>query len=172
MAIPKTKREKLMERIVLRFQGIRADLEPDVYNTSVGNNVFYFRTGTISEEELEGMPDGALVVRDIDETKATDGEATKKVTSGHEAFGRDLHVQVELLQSGTAAPIQLHKLIADIETAIRKDVRWRDSDGNALAAGTRPRLDRSVVEQESKKIAGNIYEFFVYYVTKAFNSYA
>lgn len=173
MPPPTSKRTKLMNRVQARFQGIRADLEPTVYNTNVGKHVFYFRTGTISEEELEGFDgDVALIIRDIDEIKFTDGEPNKKVISMHEAFGRDLHVQVELIGSGTNAPLELHKLIADVETAIGKDVRWKDEVGSALAIGTRPRIDRSVVEQESKKIGGVIYEFFIYYKTGAFNPYA
>jgi hypothetical protein len=165
-----TKREKIVRVLLARLRTI---LTANDYNTQVGQNVFYWRTGTFSEEEIAGMTGNcALVVRDIDETKATDGDHTKvnKVSTDH--FSRDLHIQIEIVQLGTNSPTTVHKLIADIESAIRKDIRWRDTDGGALAIGTRPRIDRSVVEQESKKVSGVIYEFFIHYVTGAFNAYA
>lgn len=164
-----SKREKIVRRLIARLQTI---LIAGDYNTNVGQNVFYWRTGTFSEEELAGMSGNcALIVRDIDETKATDGEVTKVNRNSHEHFARDLHIQIEIVQLGTASPTTIHKIIADIEYAIRSDIRWKDTDGTALAIGTRPRIDRSVVEQESKKVSGVIYEFFIHYVTSAFNAY-
>lgn len=172
MALTQTKRERIIARVQHRLEGIRSDIEPDAYNTQVGRNVFYFRTGMFSEEELEGMEgEAALVFRDIDETKATDGETKKVNRLSTEMFSRDLHMQIEIVQIGKDSPSTIHKIIADIESAIRKDIRWRETTGHALAIGTRPRLDRSVVEQESKKVSGVIYECFITYVTKAFNAY-
>lgn len=174
--LPETKREKLFGRVVNRLHQIRADIEPDKYNTQVGSFVFDWRTGTISEEELAAFTDkAALVVRDLDETKSVNGEHTaitvQPLHGGKQKFIRELHMQIEIVCGGEASPTLVRKIIADVETAIRQDVRWHDASNKALALGTRPRIDRSVVEQESKKIAGVVYEFFIHYATDAFNSY-
>lgn len=170
--IPQTKRERIVGRVVNRLHQIRMDLEPEVYNTSVGKNVFEWRTGIFSPEELEAFEgEMALVVRDLDETKATDGDHTKVNTLSTQKVTRDLHMQIEIVVAGTDAPQKARKIIADIESAIRKDIRWRDAESKPLAIGTRPRIDRSIVEQESRKIGGVVYEFFIHYATQAFNSY-
>jgi hypothetical protein len=177
MALPQTKRQKIFDRVLNRLHNIRSDNEPDKYNTQVGRHVFPWRTGYFSEEELASFEDtAALVVRDVDETKAVNSDHTKPVTERakfvtDQKFERELHMQIEIVQSGETSPSTIRQIIADIETAIRQDIRWRDESGKALALGTRPRIDRSVVEQESKKVSGVIYEFFVHYATDAFNSY-
>lgn len=175
MALPQTKRERIFDRVLNRLHNIRSDNEPDKYNTQVGRYVFPWRTGTVSEEELESFVDhAALVLRDVDETKATNGNHTLPVTNlngGTQKFERELHIQIEVFSGGEESPTLIRKVIADIETAIRQDIRWRDVSGKALALGTRPRIDRSIVEQESKKVGGVIYEFFIHYTTDAFNSY-
>lgn len=175
MALPETKREKIFGRVLNRLHQIRSDDEPDKYNTQVGKHVFDWRTGYFSEEEMASFEDqAALVLRDLDETKATNGNHTLIVTNqngGTQKFERELHMQVEVVSVGELSPTLIRKIIADIETAIKQDTRWRDVSGKALALGTRPRIDRSVVEQESKKVAGVVYEFFIHFTTDAFNSY-
>lgn len=173
MALPQTKRERIVNRVINRLHQIRSDIEPDKYNFKFGqSNVFYWRTGIISQEELASFEgEMALVVRDLDETKATDGDHTKVNTVNTQKVARDLHMQIEIVCGGEDAPMTRNKIIADIETAIRQDIRWRDVDNKPLAIGTRPRIDRSVVEQESRKVGGVVYEFFVHYATQAFNPY-
>lgn len=172
MPLPETKRERIVARVINRLHNIRADAEPEKYNTEIGRNVFYWRTGFISEEELQAFEGNmALVVRDLDETKATDGDHTKVNTVNTQKVLRDLHMQIEIVCSGEDAATTRNKIIADIETAIRQDIRWRDASQVALAIGTRPRIDRSIVEQESRKVGGVVYEFFINYATKAFNPY-
>lgn len=165
-----SKRQKIVARVLLRFKDIKTDND---YETNVGNNVDYWRTGPYSEEEMAEKPDGALGVRDIDEIKTVEGDQRRVVKhiGGTEKFERDLHIQVEIGKSGSQSPTDIHKIIADIETAIGKDVRWKDADGKALAVGTRPRLDRSIVDQQTLKTSGVIYEFFIRYITDAFNPY-
>jgi hypothetical protein len=174
MALPQTKREKIFGRVLNRLHQIRSDVEPDKYNTQVGKHVFDWRTGYFSEEEMTSFEDGAaLVLRDLDETKATNGDHNLLVTQhgGIQKFERVLHMQIEIVGVGESAPTLIRKIIADIETAIGQDTRWRDVNGKALALGTRPRIDRSVVEQESKKVGGVVYEYFIHYTTTAFNPY-
>ena len=163
-----SKRTRIIGRVKARFEGIK---KAQGFKTDLGLNVFVWRTGTFSEEELEGMPDGALVIRDIDEIKTVEGDQTKVNKLSTEKFMRELHIQCEIVTSGTDAAEKFRKAVADIETAIRKDVRWKDAEGKPLAIGTRPRIDRSVVEQQSRKVGGDIYEFFIHYVTGAFNAY-
>jgi hypothetical protein len=174
MAVVLTKREKIVAQVVARLQSIAASnvTPPPVgYQTNIGQNVYYWRTGAISEEELSSFAEtAALVVRDLDETKATDGDHTKVTKLSTEKHARDLHMQVEIVCGGSDAPSRVHKIIADIEMAIKNDVRWK-ADGKPLAIGTRPRIDRSIVEQESRKIGGVVYEFFILYVTDSFNPY-
>lgn len=165
-----SKRDRIVKAVIARLEAIQTGAG---YQTNVGEHVFYWRTGTMSEEELNGFSEhAALVVRDLDETKATDGDHTKITKLNTQKFSRDLHIQIEIVCGDEDAPTRLRKYIADIETAIGKDIRWRDVDtGQPLAIGTRPRIDRSVVEQESKKIGGVVYEFFIFYATDAFNPY-
>jgi phage-related protein len=165
---PIPKRAKIVARVIVRFGQIQ---KANGYLTDAGSNVDYWRTGTYSEEEMSDKSDGAICVRDIDEAKTVEGDATKVNKLSTEKFMRHLHIQVELARGGTQSPSDIHNVIADIETAIRKDVRWKDEDGKFLAVGTRPRLDRSVVEQNTLKISGTIYEFFIQYITDAFNPY-
>src|ERR1051326_9216758 len=174
MALPETKREKIFGRVLNRLHQIRSDVEPDKYNTQVGRHVFDWRTGYYSEDEISSFEDGAaLALRDLDETKAVNGNHELMVAQhgGTQKFERVLHMQIEIVGTGESAPTLIRKIIADIETAIGEDTRWRDVSGKALALGTRPRIDRSVVEQESIKVGGVVYEFFIIYTTDAFNPY-
>lgn len=175
MALPETKRQKIFGRVLNRMHQIRSDDEPDKYNTQAGRHVFGWRTGTISEEELASFTDqAALIVRDVDETKAANGDHTLLVThlrGGNQKFVRELHIQIEIACGGEDADGLARKVIADVEIAVSQDVRWHDVNGKPLAIGTRPRIDRSVVEQESKKIGGVVIEFFIIYATGAFDPY-
>ena len=165
-----SKRRKIVDRVIARLESILTDND---YETDVGKNVDYWRSGPYSEEEMAEKPEGALGVRDIDELKTIEGDQQKvaKGLGGKEKFQRDLHIQIEIGLAGTSSPTEVHKIIADIETAIGKDVRWKDEDGKALAVGTRPRLDRSLVDQQTLKTTGVIYEFFIRYITDSFNPY-
>lgn len=164
----KSKRERIMDLVIARLKSI---LTTAGYQTNVGNNVDYWRTGSFSEEEMADKPEGALGVRDLDEIKSVEGDNRKVARGiGTEKFERDIHVQVEIAKTGEQSPTDVHKIIADIETAIGKDVRWHEG-AKALAIGTRPRIDRSLVDQQTLKTSGVVYEFFIRYVTDAFNPY-
>src|ERR1051325_7891761 len=120
MALPQTRRQRIFDRVLNRLHNIRSDNEPDKYNTQVGRHVFPWRTGTISEEELASFEDNAgLVVRDVDETKATNGDHELPVTphGGKQKFLRQLHMQVEVFCGGENAPELARLVIADVETA-------------------------------------------------------
>lgn len=175
MALPQTKRQKIFDRVLNRMHQIRSDVEPDKYNTQAGRHVFPWRQGTISEEELASFTDTAgLIVRDVDETKATNGDHTLPVTNlrgGEQKFIRELHIQIEVACGTESAADLARKVIADVEVAVSQDARWHDVNGRPLAIGTRPRIDRSVVEHESLKVGGVVIEFFIHYVTGAFNPY-
>ncbi len=164
---PKTKREILVELVLARLRTITTT---NGFRTNAGGNVDYWRTGSYSEEEMADKTDAALILRDIDELKTVEGDPTKVNKVPTEKFLRHLHMQIEIALTGSQSPSEIHKVIADIEMAIRKDVRWH-TGGKAVAVGTRPRLDRSVVEQNSLKTSGIVYEFFITYITDAFNPY-
>src|SRR5690349_5002809 len=105
MALPETNREQLFGRVLNRLHQIRSDVESDKYNTQVGRYVFPWRTGTISEEELDTFEDkAALVLRDLDETKATNSDHEAIVVQpqhgGKQKFIRVLHMQVEIACGG------------------------------------------------------------------------
>lgn len=168
MSLTKSKRERIMDLVIARLRTIKTE---NGYQTNIGNNVDYWRTGSFSEEEMSDKTDGALGVRDLDEIKSVEGDNRKVARGiGAEMFERDIHVQVEIAKTGSQSPTDVHKIIADIETAIGKDVRWHEG-AKSLAVGTRPRIDRSLVDQQTLKTAGVVYEFFIRYVTHAFNPY-
>lgn len=166
MAGQLTKRQRIVDAIEARLKLIKTTntydtpAGPQNYQTNAGNSVYVWRTGTFADEELA---EGALVLRDLDEAKH---RPEKDHPYQGNRFKRELHIQIELLGVGETAIDFVRQIIGDIEAAIRQDQRW-----NKLALGTRPRIDRAVVEQESRKVGGVLYEFFIDYVTEAFNSY-
>lgn len=127
------------------------------YLTDVGLHVFVWRATPFLRNELPG-----LIARDLD-------EPVVQATPMSEGVLRQLHLQVEVVLGGDTPIVDLWKAYADIDSAIgegRESV-WADFTG-----ATRPRINRSVVDQDSAKIAGGIIEFYIDYPTLAFQSVA
>jgi hypothetical protein len=102
------------------------------------------------------------VVRDIDELH-------KEASPRAPRMERQLHMQVNIVVAGDAAMDDLRdKYIPDVETAI---LIGREQVWNNITSNTRPRLNRSVFEQESDKLAGGIVEFYIDYPSYAFYPY-
>ena len=154
-----SKRQKIVNEMETRFKTIKIAAG---YQTDIGNAVYIWYTGTILPSELTTTSSyAALIIRDLDEAKKYhDGDKYRG------KFVRELHMQLEVAAAGETAAVGIRKIVADIEKAISVDTRW-----NKLALGTRPRIDRAIVEQESVKIGGLLYEYFVDYHTEAFNAY-
>lgn len=124
------------------------------YFTNLGTNVSRWRSRPFTEGEQ------GLVLRDLDEPK--------DLASNHAgAVTRNLHIQVEIVVSGQNAPDDLLKAFADVEAALGEG---RESVWGDITSGTRPKLDRSLVEQESQRLAGGIVEVYIDYPTLAFRS--
>lgn len=101
-----------------------------------------------------------MIVRDLDEPILEPTVRAQRVT-------RQLHMQVEIVLSGTNSMDDLRKHYSDVEAAIGegRETVWAD-----ITSETRPRISRSVLEQESLKVAGGIFEFYIDYPTMAFRS--
>ena len=159
--MPDTIRQQIVDRFESKLQSIATGAG---YQTNVGQSVHEWRSSPFMQNELP-----ALIWRDLD-------EPVEEHTRFAQRHQRALHMQVEIVGSGTTSPAEYRKLLADVEKAIKSGqledgTWWADENGEGLALRTRPRMSRLVVEQESLKIAGGFYECFIDYVTRDFDQY-
>lgn len=123
------------------------------YKTNIGANVFAWRSAALKETELPGM-----VVRDLDELRELSdkyGDAEK----------RSIHIQAAIMASGNTSADDMRDIFGDVDAAIGVG---RAGNWDNLSTETRPRLTRTIADQESLKITGGIYEFYIDYATPAF----
>jgi hypothetical protein len=130
--------------------------ETNNYLTNLGSNVSVWRATAFKPGEQ------GVILRDLDELHTLSDKRGQRVL-------RSLHIQVEIVLSGENSVNDLLKAYADVEAAIGEG---RESVWADITSETRPRLSRSVVEQESARIAGGIYECYIDYPTLAFRSVA
>lgn len=126
------------------------------YLTNVGEQVHPWRTVEFQPDELPGM-----IPRDLD-------EPIEPMKIGSERTTRQLHIQITIAVGGDDAADELRKIFGDLDIAcgLGRDARW-----GGLASETVPRISRSVLDQESFKVAGGIYELYIHYPTLAFNPF-
>jgi hypothetical protein len=154
-------REEIFNRVVAQLQRIRTGNTYTMYGmtqhylTDAGLHVFPWRATTLQPNELP-----ALIVRDLDEPVILANNQSARVT-------RQLHVQVEAAIADNTPMTILRQIYSDIEAAFGEG---RESVWADITIETRPRITRAVVEQESRKIAGGIFEVFIDYPTFAFLS--
>jgi hypothetical protein len=154
-------REEIFTRYVNQLRRIRTSNTYTLYGetrnylTDAGMNVRPWFSGKFQVAELPG-----LVPRDLDEPILEPTPRAQRVT-------RQLHVQTEIVVAGDDAADLLRMVFADVEAAIGEG---RDSVWADITSDTRPRISRSVLEQESNRIAGGIFECFIDYPTFAFKS--
>ena len=153
-------RQEIVTRFVNQMKRIRVGntytmygQEPTNFLTDIGQHVWLWRATPFRPDELP-----ALIVRDLDEPIVPSAPRSERVT-------RQLHMQVEVVLAGDTPINDLWAAYADIEAAIGEG---RESVWNDITSDTRPRISRSVVEQESAKIAGGIVECYIDYPTLAF----
>jgi hypothetical protein len=159
-----TLRQQIFEAVVAQLKLIQTANEYQFYgvtgnyNSNLGSSVYPWRSAPFAKQNLP-----ALVVRDID-------ELIKEPTPGAQRVERQLHMMINIVVDGDSASDDLRdKYFADVDIAIGlgRQSRWGNLTGN-----TRPRLTRSVLEQESDVLAGGIVEFYIDYPTYAFYPYA
>lgn len=156
-----TRRQDIFNKVVAQLRKIKVANtytmygDTDNYLTDVGLHVYAWRAAPFPPNTQM-----ALVVRDLDEP----AELSAPRSSRQE---RSLHMQVEIVISGDVAMETLRDVFADVEAAVGEG---RESVWDSITSDTRPRITRSVLEQESAKIAGGIFEFFIDYPTLAFKS--
>jgi hypothetical protein len=147
-----TKRQRIVNEVQTELEGISITNGYQVDITTVD----IWRSASFAVEELN-----ALILRDLD-------EPIDEAPTGRNRHKRSLHIQIEIVAAGSTSPEQFRALLGAVEQAIQKGAQ---GEWNKLAIKTRPRISRMVVEQESKKVAGGIYECFIDYITEAFNAY-
>jgi hypothetical protein len=156
-------RQEIFTRVVNQLKRIKTVNTYTMYGetanylTNLGLYVFPWRATPFNENQLPG-----LIVRDLDEPQELSSNHSQRVI-------RQLHIQVEVVMKGDAPINDLWAAYADIEAAIGEG---RESVWADITKETRPRISRSLVEQESSKIAGGLFECYIDYPTLAFKSVA
>lgn len=153
-------RQEIVDRIVTQLRRIKQANTYTLYGetrnyfTDFGDTVYQWRAAPFHPGE------SGLIIRDLDEPVIESTPRSERVT-------RQLHIQVEVVLSGNDPVDDLRKVFADVEAAIGEG---RESVWADITSNTRPRITRTVVEQESAKVAGGILEVFIDYPTQAFKS--
>lgn len=161
-----TIRQQIFDKVVAALRDIKTTNTWESYgmtgnySTNVGNNVHAWRSTPFSVDELNAHG-GGLVVRDLDAI-ADKGDTRDSRTKW------SLHIQVIVEVSGDDADSALRTIFGDLDSAFYKG---RSTGWDGLSNDTRPRVVRSVLEQESARVAGGVYEVYIDYATLAFNSY-
>lgn len=155
-------RQEIFTRFVAQLRRIKTTNTYTLYGdtlpylTNFGDLVFPWRAIPFAPGEK------GIIVRDLDEPVIESSARSERVV-------RQLHMQVEVVLADDDPITKLWQAYADIEAAIGEG---RESVWADITSNTRPRISRSLVEQESAKIAGGIVECFIDYPTLAFKSIA
>lgn len=157
-----TIRQQIFSEVVAKLQTVKTSNSWTAYGmtgnylTNIGDQVHPWRTSAFNPSELPG-----IIPRDLDEPIEPLGQGIERTT-------RQLHIQVVVAVGGEDAAEQLRKIFGDLDIAFGqgRDERW-----GGLASETVPRISRSVLDQESLKVAGGIYEVYIHYPTLAFNPF-
>lgn len=157
-----TIRQQIFTKVVAQLQSVRTANTWSAYGLSgnylseIGAQVHPWRTSAFQANELPGV-----IPRDLD-------EPIEPMSQGSERMIRQLHVQVVVAVGGEDAADQLRKIFGDLDIAFGLG----QADGwGGLSTKTVPRISRSVLDQESQKVAGGIYEVYIHYPTLAFNPF-
>jgi hypothetical protein len=144
-------RNQLVAEVLARFQGIRTAAG---YLTEAGAHVFLWRVSMLQQNELPG-----IVLRD------------RRVESVLE--GRTVHLHRFFFEADLYAPVgtDVRNVLADVQAAVGKDIRWKTSAGVLLAIDTQPLDDELDAIQEERLVAGCRYRFQVILRTKPFNPF-
>ena len=154
-----TQREAIFTKVVAALRTILTTNTYTLYGrtfnfeTNIGNSVHPWRSAALDEAELPG-----LIVRDIDELR-------ELASNNASAEKRELHVLCSIAAAGDTSPETMRKIFGDLDGVfgVGRSTGW---DG--LSTETRPKLTRTIVDQESLKITGGIYEVYIDYAVPAF----
>lgn len=154
-------RQTLVDLIVEQLRTIKTSNSYTIYNqtgnykSDIGENVWLWRNVTFDDD----APD-SLIVRDLDEPITMPSAYAERVE-------RQLHVGIELIAREAGSDKLRNEYLPDVEIAIGIGARtkWHE------IGKTRPRKSISVTGQESVKIAGMIFEFYIDYPGYAFYPY-
>lgn len=157
-----TIRQQIFDEVVARLRTIKTTNSWSLfgmtgnYLTNIGDQVHPWRSSAFQANELPG-----IVPRDLD-------EPVKLSSLSSDRTERELHIQIVVAVDGEDAEDQLRVIFGDLDIAFglgRAD-RW-----GGLTSETRPRISRSVLDQESRRVSGGIYEAYIEYPTLAFNPF-
>jgi len=144
-------RNQLVAEVVARLQTIRTAAG---YLTEAGAHVFLWRVNPLQQSELPG-----IVLRD---------RRVETVLEGRTAHLHRVYFDAELQ---AAAGVDVRDVLADVQSAIGRDIRWKTGAGVLLALDTQPLDDELDAVQEERHVTGIRYRFQVIQRTKPFNPF-
>jgi hypothetical protein len=150
--MPDSKRQQIIDKVLERMITIRT---ANGYQTNLGLAVRDWETNW-DEKELP-----ALSVCDLDEKSLMPNESADAPRQI-----RQLPVGLKIFTQSDTPAREIRKLIADVEKAIKVDLRW-----TSLAMHTVPQRSGMVVSEEAFEIAGAAVEIEIVYMTDTFDSY-
>lgn len=152
-----SKRQKIVDAIIARMQTIKT---VDGFLTNIGENVRDYETNWQTEE----MP--GLSVCDL----VSDNSSEDYHDGGLQFY--EMPVALRIFANARTDAALLRKMIADINTAIGKDVRWKVNE-IGLADWTKPMREGIIHDNTNNnfEIAGAEVVILIRYHTKIFNSF-
>lgn len=151
----KTKRQKIVDAMIARFQDISTD---NGYQTDLGANVKDWAVH-FNEDDLPALS----VCDHVAEAKKEFMDQTVTV--------RTMTVALRIFSAADALAEDLRILIGDVETAIKLDPRWM-VDGRGLAIDTWPDSERIIIPTPgSDEAAGAEIVIKVDFKTGTFDAY-
>lgn len=163
MPTPITIRQQIVTKVITQLKRIKTSNTYSIYGntanylTNAGDNVNEWRDAPFGPDELP-----ALIVRDLSEP------VIESPSPRSDRIVRQLHIQVEAVAIGDNPSADIRKMLADVEAAIGEG---RLSEWNDISFNTKPLASKSVLKQESWKLAGGIFECVIEYPTLAFDSF-
>jgi len=151
-----TIRQQIFEAVVAQLKTINTGTQYQFYGvtgnyqSNIGSKVFAWRSAPATQDSEYPF----LVVRDLDESVKEPSAEAKRVE-------KQLHMLINIVTRGNNAADELRKkYYPDIEIALGVGARnrWGLNTG-----ATRPKLTRSLFEQESDALAGGVVEFYIDY---------
>lgn len=158
----KTKRQRIVERVVARMQSIRTAND---FETEAGELVQQWAVRFDEKELAATAAKCALGVFDL-----TD-EVSKESKHSTGATHR-LHMQVRIFVTGADKHTRIRAIVGDVVAAVGTDAMWTDPDtGRFTAMDTEPAQEGLIFPEGAMEVAGGAVEFTIVYATAVFDPY-
>lgn len=154
-----TIRQSIVDELMTLFAAITV---ANGYQTNVGMHLFEWRDAPLSVDELP-----ALVLRDLDD-EIQPSQGGFVLDNELSQLSLSLDILVTDVGSDTAIEI-VRKAFDDVSKAIRLAYQDTASNLSGLVVDIRRVARRVVVDQNSLKVAGGLFEFLVIYNSAQWN---